>query len=258
MRSLWSVGVDGVDSTTLIVASKRHAQEVSWPASGRYLAFRDGFDDAMTRRDIHYMAIGEHTSHPIVATNADEENPAVYLRTLDGQGIRCVRKDGSVSDAVSRGRCASSSLGRRRHQSSLGAQWKTVVLPRRERKDHHDRDRRERRETLWARSTRCSTPRDTPTIRMDSRSTSRRAMIDSCSSNRRRGRALTLCSTGGARRRRSSRRRVARHRACSSLEVGRRSSHSGPRAPSRLWLITRRQLTDILKLGHPVRRLEVQ
>jgi serine/threonine-protein kinase len=77
VRSLWSVGLDGVDSITLIVSSKRHAQEVSWPAGGRYLAFRDGFDDAMTRRDIHYIAIGEHTSHPIVATNADEENPAV-------------------------------------------------------------------------------------------------------------------------------------------------------------------------------------
>jgi serine/threonine-protein kinase len=76
VRSLWSVGLDGSDSATLIVASKRHAQEVSWPAGGRYLAFRDGFDDATTRRDIHYMAIGERTSHPIVATNADEENPA--------------------------------------------------------------------------------------------------------------------------------------------------------------------------------------
>ncbi len=76
-RSLWSVGLDGSDSATLIVASKRHAQEVSWPAAGRYLAFRDGFDDATTRRDIRYMAIGEHDSHPIVATKADEENPAV-------------------------------------------------------------------------------------------------------------------------------------------------------------------------------------
>ena len=77
VRSLWSIGLDGSDTATLIVTSKRHAQEVSWPPGGRYLAFRDGFDDATTRRDIHYMAIGEHTGHPIVATNADEENPAV-------------------------------------------------------------------------------------------------------------------------------------------------------------------------------------
>jgi len=77
VRSLWSIGLDGSDSLRLLVASKRHAQEVSWPAGGRYLAFRDGFDDATTRRDIHYMVPGETTSHPMLTSKADEFNPAV-------------------------------------------------------------------------------------------------------------------------------------------------------------------------------------
>ena len=76
-RSLFSMRPDGSDSMHLVVASPRHAQEISWPARGNVLAFRDGFDDGRTRRDIYALPIGDTTRRVVVATKADEFNPAV-------------------------------------------------------------------------------------------------------------------------------------------------------------------------------------
>jgi Tol biopolymer transport system component len=68
---------DGSDSMHLVVASPRHAQEISWSARGNMLAFRDGFDDGRTRRDIYALPVGDTTRRVVVATKADEFNPAV-------------------------------------------------------------------------------------------------------------------------------------------------------------------------------------
>jgi Tol biopolymer transport system component len=76
-RSLFAMRADGSDSMQLVVASPRHAQEISWPAHGNVLAFRDGFDDGRTRRDIYALPIGDTTRRVVVATKADEFNPAV-------------------------------------------------------------------------------------------------------------------------------------------------------------------------------------
>ncbi|HTK51428.1 MAG TPA: protein kinase [Gemmatimonadaceae bacterium] len=76
-RSLFAMHADGSDSMHLIIASPRHAQEISWSARGNMLAFRDGFDDGRTRRDIYALAIGDTTRRVVVATKADEFNPAV-------------------------------------------------------------------------------------------------------------------------------------------------------------------------------------
>ena len=76
-RSLFAMRPDGSDSMQLVVASPRHAQEISWPAHGNTLAFRDGFDDGRTRRDIYALPIGDTTRRVVVATKADEFNPTV-------------------------------------------------------------------------------------------------------------------------------------------------------------------------------------
>jgi eukaryotic-like serine/threonine-protein kinase len=76
-RSLFAMRADGSDSMHLVVASPRHAQEISWSARGNMLAFRDGFDDGRTRRDIYALPIGDTTRRVVVATKADEFNPAV-------------------------------------------------------------------------------------------------------------------------------------------------------------------------------------
>ncbi|HEV8215171.1 MAG TPA: protein kinase [Gemmatimonadaceae bacterium] len=76
-RSLFAMRADGSDSMHLVVASPRHAQEISWSARGNMLAFRDGFDDGRTRRDIYALPVGDTTRRVVVATKADEFNPAV-------------------------------------------------------------------------------------------------------------------------------------------------------------------------------------
>ena len=76
-RSLFSVPIDGSDSLHLVLARARHVQEVSWPAAGGYFAFREGFDDGGTLRDIFAVAKGDTVARPVVVTKADELNPAV-------------------------------------------------------------------------------------------------------------------------------------------------------------------------------------
>jgi serine/threonine-protein kinase len=78
IRSLWIQPVDGRDTARLLISSKRHAQEISWVAKSPYVAFREGYDDSTTRRDIRYFRPGaDTTSKPFVATRADELNPAL-------------------------------------------------------------------------------------------------------------------------------------------------------------------------------------
>ncbi len=76
-RTLWSLSVDRVGSPTPLVRAKRHAQELSWAPSGRTFAYREGFSDASTLRDIYVMNVGDTTGRPLVATKADEFNPAI-------------------------------------------------------------------------------------------------------------------------------------------------------------------------------------
>ena len=76
-RNLFAKRADASDSMHLIVASPRHAQEISWSTRGSMLAFRDGFDDGRTKRDIYALPIGDTTRRAVVATKADEFNPAV-------------------------------------------------------------------------------------------------------------------------------------------------------------------------------------
>jgi Tol biopolymer transport system component len=76
-RSLFSMPIDGSDSMRLLVSRARHAQEISWPPKGNVFAFREGFDDGTTRRDIFAMTVGDTVARPIIATKADEFNPVV-------------------------------------------------------------------------------------------------------------------------------------------------------------------------------------
>jgi Tol biopolymer transport system component len=77
VRSIWTLAVDRADPARVLVQSARHAQEISWPATGRVFAYRDGFDDATTLRDIYAATEGDSMKRPIVATAADEFNPAI-------------------------------------------------------------------------------------------------------------------------------------------------------------------------------------
>jgi hypothetical protein len=89
-RSLYSVPIDGSDTLHLLVSSARHAQEISWPAAGRVFAFREGFDDGRTFRDIYTMAPGDTAARPVIATKADEFNPAV---SPDGRWLAYVSNE---------------------------------------------------------------------------------------------------------------------------------------------------------------------
>ncbi|HEU4990527.1 MAG TPA: protein kinase, partial [Gemmatimonadaceae bacterium] len=77
LRRLFVVPTDGSDTLHLLLARARHVQEVSWPAGGRDFAFREGFDDGGTRRDIFAVVKGDTAAHPLLTTRADERNPAV-------------------------------------------------------------------------------------------------------------------------------------------------------------------------------------
>jgi eukaryotic-like serine/threonine-protein kinase len=77
LRRLFSIPVDGSDTLHLVLARVRHVQEVSWPAGGKDFAFREGYDDGGTRRDIFAAAKGDTIARPLLDTKADERNPAV-------------------------------------------------------------------------------------------------------------------------------------------------------------------------------------
>ena len=96
LRRLFSVPVDGSDTLRLVLARSRHVQEVSWPAIGGDFAFREGFDDGGTRRDIFAVAKGDTVARPLVVTRADERNPAV---SPDGRWL-AYTSDASGRDEV--------------------------------------------------------------------------------------------------------------------------------------------------------------
>ncbi|HSA58027.1 MAG TPA: protein kinase [Gemmatimonadaceae bacterium] len=78
VRQLWVQPAGGADSATLLVPSRRHAQEITWTKGGDWIAYRDGYDDGGTLRDIRYRRLGsDTTTHAYAATNADEQNPAL-------------------------------------------------------------------------------------------------------------------------------------------------------------------------------------
>jgi hypothetical protein len=77
LRSLFSVPIDGSDTLSLILLRTRHVQEVSWPNGGGYFAFREGYDDGGTFRDIYAAVKGDTVARPLLATQADERNPAI-------------------------------------------------------------------------------------------------------------------------------------------------------------------------------------
>jgi serine/threonine-protein kinase len=77
LRRLFSTSTDGSETLRLVLSRARHAQEVSWPSGGRYFAVREGYDDGGTRRDILAVVKGDTTARPLLATSADERNPAV-------------------------------------------------------------------------------------------------------------------------------------------------------------------------------------
>ncbi len=96
LRRLFSIPVDGSDTLHLVLARARHVQEVSWPAGGNDFAFREGFDDGLTRRDIFTVRKGDTTAHPLLNTPADERNPAV---SPDGRWL-AYTSDASGHDEV--------------------------------------------------------------------------------------------------------------------------------------------------------------
>ena len=96
LRRLFSVPVDGSDTLGLVLSRTRHVQEVSWPAGGREFAFREGFDDGGTRRDIFAVVKGDTVARPLLTTRADERNPAV---SPDGRWL-AYTSDASGRDEV--------------------------------------------------------------------------------------------------------------------------------------------------------------
>jgi serine/threonine-protein kinase len=116
-RALWIRKADASDTARLVVGSRRHAQEISWPARGNLVVYREGYDDGGTHRDIRYLALdGDTTTHPMLATRADELNPSlspdgrwlayvsnqsgrdeVYVTPFPGSGTRVqVSRDGGT------------------------------------------------------------------------------------------------------------------------------------------------------------------
>jgi serine/threonine-protein kinase len=96
VRRLFSVPIDGSDTLRLLLARARHVQEVSWPVGGSDYAFREGYDDGGTRRDIFAVAKGDTAARPLLTTRADERNPAV---SADGHWLAYV-SDASGRDEV--------------------------------------------------------------------------------------------------------------------------------------------------------------
>ncbi|MGH7690159.1 MAG: hypothetical protein ACREN3_11190, partial [Gemmatimonadaceae bacterium] len=96
LRSLFSIPIDGSDTARLVLARVRHVQEVSWPAGSRDFAFREGYDDGGTRRDIFAVVKGDTIAHPLLNTRADERNPAV---SPDGRWL-AYTSDASGRDQV--------------------------------------------------------------------------------------------------------------------------------------------------------------
>jgi eukaryotic-like serine/threonine-protein kinase len=76
-RRIFSMAPDGTDSLREVVSRTRLVQEISWPAGGGWFAFREGWSDGGTMRDIYAMMPGDTTARAVVATAADESNPAV-------------------------------------------------------------------------------------------------------------------------------------------------------------------------------------
>ncbi len=77
-RALWMRKADASDTAHLVVRSPRHAQEITWPNAGDLVVYREGYDDAGAFRDIRYLQLGgDTTTHPFLATRADELNPAL-------------------------------------------------------------------------------------------------------------------------------------------------------------------------------------
>ena len=76
-RRIYSLAPDGGDSARLVVSRVRLVQEISWPAAGGWFGFREGWSDGATNRDIYAMVPGDTAARAVVATNADESNPAV-------------------------------------------------------------------------------------------------------------------------------------------------------------------------------------
>lgn len=68
---------DGNDTLRTVVSRARMVQEIRWPAGGTSFAFREGFTDGATMRDIFSLEPGDTTARAVVATAADESNPAV-------------------------------------------------------------------------------------------------------------------------------------------------------------------------------------
>jgi eukaryotic-like serine/threonine-protein kinase len=117
-RALWIRRADASDTARLVVGSRRHAQEISWPAQGNLVVYREGYDDGGMNRDIRYLALnGDTTTYPVLATRADELNPSlspdgrwlayvsnesgrdeVYVTSFPGSGTRVqVSRDGGTS-----------------------------------------------------------------------------------------------------------------------------------------------------------------
>jgi eukaryotic-like serine/threonine-protein kinase len=76
-RRIFSMAPDGTGSLHEVVSRSRLVQEISWPAAGGWFAFREGWSDGVTMRDIYAMRPDDTTARAVVATAADESNPAV-------------------------------------------------------------------------------------------------------------------------------------------------------------------------------------
>ena len=76
-RRIFSLAPEGNDSMRTVVSRPRLVQEISWPAGGESFAFREGYSDGATMRDIFAMVPGDTMARAVVATAADESNPAV-------------------------------------------------------------------------------------------------------------------------------------------------------------------------------------
>ncbi|MCZ6915724.1 MAG: hypothetical protein O7I93_03005, partial [Gemmatimonadetes bacterium] len=98
LRSVWIQPADGSGAPERLVESgERMVQELTWSADGQSIAYREGFSDGERMRDIWVLRAGADTTRrPIVATDADEQNPKL---SPDGRWLAYI-SDESGRDEV--------------------------------------------------------------------------------------------------------------------------------------------------------------
>ncbi|MDX1745979.1 MAG: hypothetical protein R3324_08585, partial [Halobacteriales archaeon] len=117
-RAVFAQQVDGRDTATVVVRTDRFVQQAVWRDDG-LLLFREGFTDAISKRDIYLRLPGDTIDRPFVVTDWDEHSPEispdgewvayvsdefgeprVFVRPLEGEGGRTAISTGAAASPV--------------------------------------------------------------------------------------------------------------------------------------------------------------